>query len=134
MDDQPMPDMDWRKAWASSDPRPPGETVAELMDLDFRLSALPPGELREKLGGWLDTVAWSLLSGSLPLLGSGETHGPTVPLVMLRTHIMLIEFTNRNLSLAYSLAWLSSIFLGGIVAGFLSRNSSSLQPIAIPSS
>ncbi|MFQ6026544.1 MAG: hypothetical protein ACE5Q6_03395 [Dehalococcoidia bacterium] len=129
MDEQTSPEADWKTRWASGNFEMPGENVAEIMDLDFRISALPSGESKVTLNRGLENVARRLESSSLQTPSSEGTDGTALPLETLRRHVMLVEFMNRNLSLAYSLAWLFSILIWGLVAFLLSFYSSNLQAV-----
>jgi hypothetical protein len=92
----------WRYAWVRGISKLPNEAAGELLDMDIRLSALPPGAFKDVLGQWLDYVGGGLVSGTLQPPKGGEDYNH--PLRMLRHHISFAQFKYRNLRLAHSLA------------------------------
>jgi hypothetical protein len=74
---QPEIVTDWRDTWARGNSGLSSDPIGELLDLDMRLSALPPGTLRDKLGRWLDDVGGNLVSGSLQPPNRGNDNTPT---------------------------------------------------------
>lgn len=102
MDEQSASEIDWRVAWARGGSQLSSDAIGELLDLDLRLSALPAGQLKDKLARWLDDVGGNLVSGSLtPPSRDGSDNG-LHPLCMLQAHVLSVVFVYKNLRLAHS--------------------------------
>jgi len=107
---------------------PDGPTKSKLVrwldnlgnDLVFGTVEMPTAPLKpvpKSLWKWLAGLMSQADPGVKPENGPGSQDGvPKIhPLTVLREHIKFAEFMKREVRLSYSLAWLTSVMIWGIV-------------------